>query len=205
MMEPSTISEDPEERNRLIWHDHMLYKLSMKRWDLTKVPTTLRFPNLGHLELNSNQITEVPDFQDLPNLEFLCLQFNRLTSVPDFSGIPKLKKLFLQSNFLETVPDFQHLPNLEWLNLSHNNLTTIPRFSKLSKLHWINIDDNRIWEDHVSLFKNHPCLFFLIHTYSFKEPKIKERSKRVRFRINLTCMPSDHHNFNLPKRLMTSS
>ena len=64
-MEPSTVPDDSKEHERINWHDRSVYKLSMTRWRMTKVITTLRFPKLGHLELNSNQLTEVPEPPDV--------------------------------------------------------------------------------------------------------------------------------------------
>ena len=107
-------------------------------------------PNLGSLQLASNQLNELPGgvFRGLDNLHSLELSHNDLRRLPDdiFADLSKLQVLSLWKNQLAEIPRdlFAGLSELKDLDLSENRLTRLPAgiFAGLRSLEGLTLAGN---------------------------------------------------------------
>lgn len=102
-----------------------LRSLDVSHNHIKKVSEELSLPNLGFLDLSSNEIKELPKaIGRMRKLEILNISDNQLEALPaTFVKMRKLQELNASGNHLKALPgNLNRLKNLKTLNLTGNDL-----------------------------------------------------------------------------------
>jgi len=101
------------------------------------------WPNLTHLNLNSNAFTALPPLP-FKSLRIVSFADNEIATCQDFAGHETIQRLDLSGNKLTTLAGLANLPALTVLNLSKNALEDLNGLGGVPALEELNVAENQL-------------------------------------------------------------
>lgn len=168
----------------LLSFDHLVYLniANNKIKHINYLAEEERFPNLQHLEAQSNKLVELPplkvpklvylDVSDNaiakydrvegghPSLAVFKANSNKFKSLFFFKDMPKLREIYLNDNVVAAINDFENIPELQVLSLDRNKIDKVEEeMPELPKLTTLSLQGNKLAsKEHVHKLLQYPAL-----------------------------------------------
>ncbi len=112
---------------------------------ITSLPSTsLCWPYLKKVVLDSNQITDLSPLAGLTNLQLLSCDFNQIIDLSPLAGLTNLQKYYCNSNQITDLSPIAGLTNLQEFFCDSNQITDLSPLCKLTSLLQLSFGSNQI-------------------------------------------------------------